>query len=152
MSDTVLSITIEGDSEGYVIFECPYCGTEFKLNAGEYQSDDFSFEDLFCPYCGLTNGKDSFISSDVIEQAKIISYNYMVESLNNSFKKMCKSTSKKGLIKMEYRPLKKLDTKELTTTDSVESEFVCKSCEHKVKVLHYAGMSKIYCPYCGVDL
>jgi hypothetical protein len=29
------TITIQGDSEGYVTFECPYCDSEFKLQAGE---------------------------------------------------------------------------------------------------------------------
>lgn len=30
MSDTI-TFTIQGDSEGYVTFECPFCGSEFKL-------------------------------------------------------------------------------------------------------------------------
>lgn len=46
-----LTIKIQGDSEGYVTFECPFCGSEFKLQAGEYQDDEHPFEDLFCPYC-----------------------------------------------------------------------------------------------------
>ena len=54
------SIKIQGDSEGYVTFECPFCGSEFKLQAGEYQDGDAPFEDLFCPYCGLTRDKMSF--------------------------------------------------------------------------------------------
>ena len=37
------SIKIQGDSEGYVTFECPFCGSEFKLQAGEYQDGDLPF-------------------------------------------------------------------------------------------------------------
>ena len=40
MSTENFTISIQGDSEGYVTFECPYCNSEFKLQAGEYQNDD----------------------------------------------------------------------------------------------------------------
>lgn len=55
-----------GDSEGFVTFECPFCGSEFKLQAGEYQNENEPLEDLFCPYCGLTREKNAFYSKDVI--------------------------------------------------------------------------------------
>lgn len=58
MSTENFTITIQGDSEGYVTFECPYCDSEFKLQAGEYQNDDEPFEELFCPYCGLAKEKN----------------------------------------------------------------------------------------------
>lgn len=79
-----------GDSEGYVTFECPYCNSEFKLQAGEYQNDDEPFEELFCPYCGLAKEKNEFLSAEVIEQAQAIAYNYMVEELKKTFKKNAK--------------------------------------------------------------
>ena len=74
MSTENFTITIQGDSEGYVTFECPYCDSEFKLQAGEYQNDDEPFEELFCPYCGLAKEKNEFLSSDVIEQAQTSVY------------------------------------------------------------------------------
>ena len=58
---TEISFTIQGDSEGYVTFECPFCGSEFKLQADEFQSDDEPLEELFCPYCGLTREKNDFL-------------------------------------------------------------------------------------------
>ena len=42
-----LTVKIQGDSEGYVTFECPFCDSEFKLQAGEYQDEEYPFEDLF---------------------------------------------------------------------------------------------------------
>ena len=45
MSTENFTISIQGDSEGYVTFECPYCNSEFKLQAGEYQNDDEPFEE-----------------------------------------------------------------------------------------------------------
>ena len=109
-----LTIKIQGDSEGYVTFECPFCGSEFKLQAGEYQDDEHPFEDLFCPYCGLTRYKNAFLSHEVIEQAQAM--------------------------------------KELKDKDTSEVEFNCTCCNRHVKVLYCAGVSKIFCPYCGVDI
>lgn len=147
------SFTIQGDSEGYVTFECPFCGSEFKLQAGEYQSDDEPFEDLFCPYCGLTKEKNAFLSPEVIEKARALAYNYAMEELNKAFGKMAKSINRsKGLIKMTYKPLKKVATKELKDKDTAETEFECSCCNRRMKVLYCAGASKVFCPYCGVDI
>lgn len=79
MSTENFTISIQGDSEGYVTFECPYCNSEFKLQAGEYQNDDEPFEELFCPYCGLAKEKNEFLSAEVIEQAQAIAYTYFYD-------------------------------------------------------------------------
>lgn len=148
-----ISFTIEGDSEGFVTFECPFCGSEFKLQAGEYQNENEPLEDLFCPYCGLTREKNAFYSKDVIEQAETLAKNYMIGELNKEFKKMSKSINKPhSSIKMTYKPLKKVETKELKDNDTVEAEFQCSHCEHRLKVIYCVGVSKIFCPYCGIDI
>ena len=59
---------------------------------------------------------------------------------------------KKSIIKITYKPLKKVYVKELKDTDTTETEFQCSCCNRKVKALYCAGASKIFCPYCGVDL
>ena len=154
MSTVGFTFSIQGDSEGYVTFECPFCGAEFKLQAGEYQSEDIPVEDLFCPYCGLTREKNAFLSSDVIAQAQALAQNYMIEQLNRSFKKMSRSINRSGhgIIKMKFKPLRKVETKERKDKDTVETEFKCNCCDHRVKVLYCAGVSKVFCPYCGVDI
>ena len=153
MSAETMSFTIQGDNEGYVTFECPYCDSEFKLQAGEFQNDDAPFIDLFCPYCGLSKEKNSFYSEEVIEKARALAANYMIEQLNKSFGKMQRSMNKsKGLIKMTFKPLKKVTEKELSEKDTSEVEFQCKACNRRVKALYCAGAAKIFCPYCGVDL
>jgi len=146
-----LSFTIQGDSDGYVTFECPFCGSEFKLQASEYQNEDIPFQDLFCPYCGLTSEKSSFLSHEVLEQVEAIAYNYMTKEINKSFDKMAKSINQSnGIIKMEFKPLKTVTMRELAEKDIAELEFECGYCEHHVKALYCAGISKIFCPYCGV--
>ncbi|MFA9397408.1 MAG: hypothetical protein ACERKV_03965 [Clostridiaceae bacterium] len=101
MNDIKFNFTIQGDSEGFVTFECPFCGSEFKLRADEYQDEDKPFEDLFCPYCGLTKDKDDFYTKEIIEKAEAIMKNYFIEMLNDSFNKTKKSFNKPhGIIKM----------------------------------------------------
>lgn len=73
--------------------------------------------------------------------------------INNAFGKMARSINRsKGLIKMKYKPLKKVAIKELKDKDTAETQFTCSCCNHSVKVLYCAGASKIFCPYCGVDI
>ncbi len=154
ISNTTFTICIPGDSEGYVTFECPFCGSKFKLQAGEYQSEDAPVTELFCPYCGLTRKDDAFLSQDVIEYARALAENYFIEQLNEAFGKASQSINRsgRGVVKMEYKPLKKVETPELRAIDSSETEFKCSCCERRVKVLYCAGSSKIFCPYCGVDM
>ncbi len=152
MGNITLSFTVQGDSEGYVTFECPYCGSEFKLQAGEVQSDEEPVWELFCPYCGLVKEKSAFWSKDVCDKARALAENYMIEELNKAFGKMARSINRQNIIKMTYKPLKKVYVKELKNTDTTETEFQCACCNRRVKVLYCVGASKIFCPYCGVDL
>ncbi|TBX07376.1 hypothetical protein [Clostridium perfringens] len=152
MSDVNFEIKIDGDSEGYVTFECPFCESEFKLNASEFQNDDNIFTELFCPYCGLTDGINKFYSKEVIEQAKAIAYNSMMEQINQMFSDFKRSVRGSKHIKVNFKELKKVNLKELKDKDTVEEIFSCPMCENHVRVLYCAGISKIFCPYCGVDI
>lgn len=143
-------IEIEGDSEGFVSFECPYCKSEFKLNAEEYKDDEK--ERIFCPYCGLEKEKNEFYTSDVIEQATNIAKNYMYEEINKAFGKMSKNFNKNNIIKMEFKPLKKVNVDNIRTEDTVEEQFKCNKCNKHIKVLYCVGKSKVFCSYCGDDI
>lgn len=152
MSDLSFEIKIEGDSEGYVTFECPYCGSEFKLKADEFQSEDNVFTELYCPYCGLVNEISEFYSKEVMEQAKVIAQNYMAEEINKMFGNMKRSVDSSNFIKVEYKELKKINSKDLRDKDTVEEIIECPICNNHEKVLYCAGVSKVFCSYCGVDI
>lgn len=154
MSEVRFSFTIQGDSEGYITLECPFCESEFKVKAGEYQSDDNPVIELFCPYCGLTSDKSNYYTRETIEKAEALAKNYAIEQLNKSFGKMARSINSggKGIVKMNVKPLKKVNVKELKERDTTEEIFACTTCEYHVKVLYCAGASKVFCPYCGVDI
>lgn len=152
MSDVQFEIKIQGDSEGYVTFECPFCGSEFKLKADEFQSEDNSFTELYCPYCGLVNETNTFYSKEIMEQARILAENYMANKINEMFGKFEKSVRNNKFIKVEYKKLKKVNTKELKDKDTVEEVMECPICKNHEKVLYCSGVSKVFCSYCGVDI
>lgn len=152
MSDVQFEIKIQGDSEGYITFECPFCGSEFKLKADEFQSEDNYFTELYCPYCGLVNEINTFYSKEVMEQARIIAENYMVDKINEMFGKFERSVRNNKFIKVKYKKLKKVNTKELKDKDTVEEVMECSICKNHEKVLYCSGVSKVFCSYCGVDI
>ncbi|HCC06812.1 MAG TPA: hypothetical protein DEP72_01415 [Clostridiales bacterium] len=152
MAKVEFKVQIQGDSEGFILYECPFCKSEFKLSAEEVQSDKNNLNDMFCPYCGLTRDKDSFYTEEMVKHIKALMENYISEQFNKSFGKMTRDINKSKALKMDYKPLKKVHVQELTTKDSVEQQFTCKICDNHVKVLYCSGASKIFCPYCGVDI
>lgn len=152
MSSKNFSIEIQGDSEGYIFFECPHCESEFKLACSEFQDENNETNELFCPYCGLNSSQDNFYTKEVIEQAKNIALNYMYEQLNKTFKDMQKSFNKNKCIKMDFKPIQKINIEGIKTSDTVEEIFECKNCNKHVKVLYCSGISKVYCSYCGNDI
>ena len=152
MNDT-LSITIYADNDGFITYECPYCGSAFKLSAAYINDDDFPIHELFCPYCGLAGAPERFISADAMGALETKAHNYVARMLNKSFGDMVKSVNrKKGLIHMSFTPIDTLPEEDVSDDDTVESIFTCKACQRNVKVLRNIGMAKAFCPYCGVDL
>ncbi len=59
------NIEILGDSEGFIILECPYCKSEFKVSADDLQSRGDIYFELFCPYCGLSKEIKYFYTKDI---------------------------------------------------------------------------------------
>jgi len=146
------SFEIPCDLEGYVTFECPFCEAEFKLLAGEVQADGQLCNELFCPYCGLTRNADHFYSREVIEHIEALVQNYAFEQINKTMGKMAKSVNKSKVMKMDFKPLKMGNVKELKERDTAEEIFQCKACERREKVIYCVGVSKVFCAYCGVDI
>ena len=81
MSET-LSVTIYPDNEGFITYECPYCESAFKLRVDDVNDEEWPIDDLFCPYCGLTDTIERFLSEDVVNEVKAQAYNYAVKMLN----------------------------------------------------------------------
>lgn len=149
-----LEFMIQGDSEGFITFECPFCHSEFKLRADEFQNEDLEVIELFCPYCGLTSVRENFFCEEILEKAKNIALNYFIEEINKSFSNMSNNVNRsgKGFVKMTFKPLKKVNVKEINEQDTAEEIFNCPCCGNHEKVLYCVGISKVFCSYCGVDI
>mgnify|MGYP002591330934 CR=1 FL=1 len=53
---------------------------------------------------------------------------------------------------LNYKPLEKVNIKDLKENETVEEVFECPTCGNHEKVLYCSGVSKIFCAYCGVDI
>ena len=61
-------IEILGDDEGYIILVCPYCKSEFKVSSYDLQERGI-YNELFCPYCGLTKEIKTFYTREIKSKA-----------------------------------------------------------------------------------
>ena len=103
-------IEILGDDEGYIILTCPYCKSEFKVSAYDLQERGI-YNELFCPYCGLTKDIKTFYTREIKSKAtKVAKENYNIKNdedksdLNDrkyskikNNDKLCYKTNKKPL-------------------------------------------------------
>ena len=154
MRNLNIKLSIPCDSDGYVAFECPFCETEFKLLGSDFQKAEYTYDDLFCPYCGLTSKRDRFFTKDQVEHVEGLCENYIIEQVNNMFGKTAKSVNKSKYQKAKFTPNKPVEVNELREHDTAEEIeiFRCKHCEGHEKVFYSAGKSKVFCAYCGVDI
>lgn len=76
-------IEILGDDEGYIILTCPYCKSEFKVSAYDLQERGI-YNELFCPYCGLTKDIKTFYTREIKSKAtKVAKENYNIQNDEN---------------------------------------------------------------------
>lgn len=147
MSEKIFELNIPADDEGYITFECPYCGIRFKLKVEEFKASNIV--DLCCPACGLVNQINSFYTREIIEKAREIAMNHAADMINKMFKNLERSSKSNRFIKIKSSSVKKKYGKELyENTDELEiTGLNCCSKTIKVRLLDkYIG---VYCPYCG---
>lgn len=145
MSETI-KISIPADNEGYILMQCPICGTFFKIGAGDLQDDRF-FQ-IYCPSCGLSS--ESYLTEDVIELAINMAENYLMDSIFNEFKKL-ERRSKKGFVQFKAGNKPK-EKPELPIHAGIQAmhivNFDC--CKTTAKIKPLLKMTGCYCPFCGV--
>ena len=147
MTKIDINIDVLSDSDAFVSLQCPFCKEKFKLRTQDLQSDDLN--NIFCPYCGLTDEVDQFITDEVKEQMRIIAQNHIKSILNNSFKKLKRKSNNNTKLSLRLKKSFKMeDEKILCEIDDLEIVQL-KSCNSAVKVDSLAKQSSIYCPFCG---
>ena len=71
--DDILELTQFADSDGFVTYECPYCGSVFKLDAEDVSDDDLTLN-IVTPAVETDEIQDSMVISD--EQGEVIDDEY----------------------------------------------------------------------------
>ena len=169
-------IKIIGDDEGFIILECPYCKSEFKLSADDLQANGDIYFEIFCPYCGLSKEIKNFYTREIKskttrakreknkniikEQDKKPSDNNIrlssSKSLDLSFSSMEIEIDKNQnkdfyQIKMDNKKLENVNIDRLKDKDLKEISYKCSICNSSEKLLS-DGKTVLYCAYCGVNL
>lgn len=148
MSEKIIKFNIPADSDGYVSFQCPYCGNTFKLHTGECQEDDVI--ELFCPLCGLVDKPNAFLNDDIVQLAMDKAENLVIDMLNDFGKDLEKLFGGNSIVKAKSSKMDKKGEKEVYEVDSEEVILELPCCNRHLKVKYSAKESGVICPYCGV--
>ena len=141
-----MSISIPTDDDGYVLLQCPDCGTYFKATPMDVE-DDGVFQ-IYCPSCGLAG--ETYITEDVVELAIAMIKNKTMDIIYDEFKKMERQFTKGPMTFRAGTPPKHEPEKPIYSgIDALEiAEFPC--CKRTAKIKPLLKMTGCYCPFCGV--
>lgn len=146
MGEEIIKLSHPYDEDGYTIFQCPFCKSDFKLENGEFYHEELT--SIYCPYCGLISENSSYINEDIREQAIISAKNLGIDMLNMMFKRIENNFRSNKYLKYKANPIKKEEEKVLS--DKIKDMKIIKTgcCSKQIKV-YDTTISNIYCPYCG---
>lgn len=144
--DFSLTISIPTDDDGYILLQCPNCGTYFKATPSDIQDDGVL--EVFCPSCGLAG--ENYITEDVLELAITMAKNKAMEMIHSEFKKMEREFRKGPVTFKAGRPPKREHENPIHSgIEAMEiASFPC--CKRSAKIKPMLKMTGCYCPFCGV--
>ena len=145
-NNLTFEISIPADEDGYILLQCKYCGTYFKITAEDI--DDERLLNIYCPCCGLVS--DSYITEEVIELAQVMIQNYTQDLLYQMFKDLEKKSKNQFVqFKAGKRPQHEYENPIRTSIELLKvKEFKC--CKRSAKIKPLLNMTGCYCPFCGV--
>ncbi len=132
-------LTIESDSDSFISYECPYCKYLFKLKVEEIQTHNF--HDLYCPSCGLIEEYNSFLNSQIRENALEIATAELMMILSKQFGK--------SLIPGNVRTKSIEDLSNITDQENEQEIVMSGCCEVNMKIDRLEIISGFYCFLCG---
>ncbi len=146
MGDSIkFEISISTDNDGYVLLQCPNCGTFFKVTPEDFQSE--CVLDIHCPSCGLIG--DNYLTQDVLDLAFVKARNWTREYIEDEQKKL--ETRSAGIVSfsVESKLEREHESPIISTIDAMEIvSFTC--CHKSIKIIPLYKMTGCYCPFCGV--
>lgn len=149
MSEKDFYISIPLDEDGFIEMECDYCKTRFMLHKEVFEDEQNL--NFFCPICGIPNSINKFLVPEVIEKAKQIMENYVLDELEKDLSRSIRKINKSGVLKMSVKKTKRIRERELYTP--IENYVMClkQCCSIVVKVKNIDKETGTYCPICGCE-
>lgn len=144
--DFTMTIPVPTDDDGYILLQCPNCGTYFKATPDDVQDDGVL--EIFCPSCGLV-GED-YVTEDVLELAVTMAQNKALDMIHNEFKKMERQFRNGPITFKAGRSLRHEPENPIHSgIEAMEiTHFPC--CLRTAKIKPILKMTGCYCPFCGV--
>jgi len=141
-------VELPADSEGYVSFQCPFCGYRFKLSAPEFTAAEGV--QLYCPACGLSSAPDTFTTDEVKQCALEVVKGMMAGKVNTMFDDFARRASRDNgiTVKRGSRLPDRTPSPPGEPEDMTVVSFAC--CGRSAKVDSASAHVAFYCPYCGV--
>lgn len=147
MSDLVtLEFSIPSDNEGYVLLQCSYCGSLFKIPSETI--NDVNFLYYYCPSCGLIS--ENYLTDEAIELAMAKTHNYAMSVIHQSFKDLERKTKSKAVSFKVNSKISPVEERSLITRVDLLTVAYFDCCKKTAKVHPLVRLSSGYCPYCGV--
>lgn len=147
MADEIIKFSIPADKDGFVSFNCPYCGHRFKLSAAEAEAEDVI--SLWCPACGLQNRPSAFISKEAVEAAQILAENYVREMLNDFGRQLERQFRGSKFMKVQKGKPIPLEADKILIEEDDLQVIRLSCCDKSMRTRTLELATGYYCPYCG---
>lgn len=150
-----IPVTFNSDEKGYFDRECPNenCLFTFKIHMEDWK-EKVSDEEVHCPMCGHIDTSDKWWTQqqldDIHDVAANWSTSYIQRELENSFKKLERSTHGNKFIKITYKPGRRTTfiNNPLGQSEEWEQDIQCPKCQTRYSVIG----STYFCPCCGFNV
>ena len=77
MTEKTIKIDLPTDSDGHLPRQCPHCEQRFSIHGETYEEGRYL--NLRCPYCGMIEEFDEFLTEEQAEYSQAIAQNELRE-------------------------------------------------------------------------
>ena len=149
-----IPISLKSDENGYIDRKCPNenCLYQFKIKLKDWE-DKVSGAEVHCPMCGHIDSSDNWWTQEQREQMQEIVQNYAAnliqKTLDKSFRDLERSTRGNKIIKITYKPGRRLSfiNNPIEQMPEWEQEITCEKCGTTYSIIG----SAYFCPCCGYN-
>lgn len=77
MTEKIISIDLPTNQNGHLPRQCPHCEQRFSIHGETYEEEHYL--NLRCPYCGMIEEFDGFLTEEQAEYSQVTSQNEAIE-------------------------------------------------------------------------